>query len=85
MLASLRRHFTFAPDSEITIEANSDDITADKLALFRDRGLNRLSLGVQSFDDGELSFLQRPPHRRGRLRQVLSLIRAAGFTNLGWT
>ena len=58
-MKNLRRHFAFAPDSEITLEANPDDLTADKLALFRDLGINRLSLGVQSFDEAELRFLGR--------------------------
>ena len=79
---SLRRHFAFAPDSEITLEANPDDITADKLALFRDLGINRLSLGVQSFDEAELRFLGRR-HTARQTEAALSLIRAAGFTNLG--
>jgi putative oxygen-independent coproporphyrinogen III oxidase len=79
---SLRRHFTFAPDIEITLEANPDDLTADKLALWSDLGLNRLSLGVQSFNEGELRFLQRR-HTARQTEQALSLIRAAGFTNLG--
>ena len=64
LMKNLRRHFAFAPDSEITLEANPDDITAEKLALFRDLGINRLSLGVQSFDEAELRFLGRTPHRR---------------------
>ena len=79
---NLRRHFTFAPDTEITLEANPDDITADKLALCRDLGINRLSLGVQSFDEAELRFLQRR-HTAGPDRGGPELIRAAGFTNLG--
>ena len=79
---SLRRHFAFAPDSEITLEANPDDITADKLRLFRDLGINRLSLGVQSFDEAELRFLGRR-HTAGQTLAAIELIRAAGFTNLG--
>lgn len=82
LTTSLRRTFSFAPDSEITIEANPDDLTADKLALFRDLGINRLSLGVQSFNEGELCFLGRR-HTAAQTEQALSLIRAAGFTNLG--
>jgi putative oxygen-independent coproporphyrinogen III oxidase len=82
LLASLRRHFVFAPDSEITLEANPDDLTADKLVLFRGLGINRLSLGVQSFDEGELRFLQRR-HTAAQTEQALALIRGAGFTNLG--
>ncbi len=82
LMKNLRRHFTFAPDSEITLEANPDDITADKLALFRDLGINRLSLGVQSFDEAELRFLGRR-HTARQTEAAIDLIRAAGFTNLG--
>jgi putative oxygen-independent coproporphyrinogen III oxidase len=82
LMKNLRRHFTFATDSEITLEANPDDITADKLALYRDLGLNRLSLGVQSFDAAELLFLQRR-HTARQTEAALTMIRAAGFTNLG--
>lgn len=82
LMENLRRQFTFAPDSEITLEANPDDLTADKLALSRDLGINRLSLGVQSFEAAELVFLQRR-HTAAQTEQALSLIRAAGFTNLG--
>jgi putative oxygen-independent coproporphyrinogen III oxidase len=82
LVASLRRHFVFAPDSEITLEANPDDLTADKLALFRDLGINRLSLGVQSFDEGELRFLGRR-HTARQTEAAIDLIRAAGFVNLG--
>jgi putative oxygen-independent coproporphyrinogen III oxidase len=78
----LRRHFTFAPDTEFTLEANPDDITAEKLAAWRDLGLNRLSLGVQSFDEAELRFLGRR-HTARQTQAALALIRAAGFTNLG--
>jgi putative oxygen-independent coproporphyrinogen III oxidase len=82
LMEMLRRHFTFTPDSEITLEANPDDLTADKLALFRDLGVNRLSLGVQSFDEAELRLLGRR-HTARQTIQALTAIRAAGFTNLG--
>ena len=82
LMKNLRRHFTFAPDSEITLEANPDDVTADKLAVWRDLGLNRLSLGVQSFDEAELQFLGRR-HTARQTEAAIDLIRAAGFTNLG--
>ena len=81
-MKNLRRHFDFAPDTEFTLEANPDDITAEKLRLWRDLGINRLSLGVQSFDEAELVFLQRR-HTARQTRRLLSLIRAAGFDNLG--
>jgi oxygen-independent coproporphyrinogen-3 oxidase len=82
LMKNLRRHFTFVTDSEITLEANPDDLTAEKLQAFQDLGVNRLSLGVQSFDEAELGFLKRR-HTTRRTRQSLELIRAAGFNNLG--
>jgi putative oxygen-independent coproporphyrinogen III oxidase len=82
LMKNLRRHFSFAPDSEITLEANPDDVTAAKLALWRDLGLNRLSLGVQSFDEAELRFLGRR-HTARQTEAAVDLIRVAGFTNLG--
>jgi putative oxygen-independent coproporphyrinogen III oxidase len=82
LMACLRRHFHFAPDTEVTLEANPDDLTPEKLALFRDLGVNRLSLGVQSFDDAELRFLGRR-HTARQAEQALKLARAAGFKNLG--
>jgi putative oxygen-independent coproporphyrinogen III oxidase len=81
LMENLRRHFAFAPDSEVTIEANPDDITAEKLRLFRDLGINRLSLGCQSFDEAELRFLGRR-HSAGQTKVAIELIRAAGFTNM---
>jgi oxygen-independent coproporphyrinogen-3 oxidase len=82
LMKNLRWHFTFAPDTEFTLEANPDDITAGKLAIWRDLGINRLSLGVQSFDEAELRFLQRR-HTAAQTIAAIDLIRAAGFTNLG--
>jgi oxygen-independent coproporphyrinogen-3 oxidase len=82
LMKNLRRTFIFAPDSEITIEANPDDVTPEKLSLWRDLGVNRLSLGVQSFNEEELRFLGRR-HTARQTTQALELIRAAGFQNLG--
>ncbi|MFI5332047.1 MAG: coproporphyrinogen-III oxidase family protein, partial [Desulfobaccales bacterium] len=82
LVKNLRRHFAFAPDTEFTLEANPDDITTEKLRLFRDLGINRLSLGAQSFDENELVFLQRR-HTARQTRQAIELIRTAGFRNLG--
>ncbi len=82
LINNLRRHFDFAPDTEFTLEANPDDITTEKLQIFRDLGINRLSLGVQSFDEAELVFLQRR-HTARQTRRAIELIRAAGFDNLG--
>ncbi|MFZ5447220.1 MAG: radical SAM family heme chaperone HemW [Thermodesulfobacteriota bacterium] len=82
LMQILRRHFAFAPESEITIEANPDDISPEKLTLWRDLGINRLSLGCQSFDEAELRFLGRR-HTARQTEQALGVIRDAGFTNIG--
>ena len=78
----LFRNFRFSPDTEITIEANPDDITPEKLKCYRDIGINRISLGVQSFDDRALQYLNRR-HTARQTEKALEWIRAAGFTNLG--
>jgi oxygen-independent coproporphyrinogen-3 oxidase len=81
LLRSLRGRFHFAPDAEITLEANPDDVTTRKLALWRDLGINRLSLGVQSFNDQELAFLGRR-HSAAQALAAITAARAAGFDNL---
>ena len=59
LLHHLRSAFSISSRSEFTLEANPDDITPDKLSSYRTLGINRLSLGVQSFCDQELRFLNR--------------------------
>ena len=81
LVDNLRRHFHFAADTEFTIEANPDDLTAEKLRLFKDLGVNRVSLGVQSLNDAELRFLGRR-HTARQARRALELAREAGFGNL---
>lgn len=82
LMNEVRRHFAFSSDTEITIEVNPDDVTAEKLALFRDLGFNRISVGAQSFNENELRFLKRRYTAR-QTHQVLERIRASGFMNLG--
>jgi len=71
-----------APDAERTIEANPDDVTRERLEHWRELDLGRLSVGVQSFSDDELSFLGRR-HTARQTRAALELARAAGVANLG--
>ncbi len=74
--------FHFESDSEMTIEANPNDLNPIKLKRLHALGVNRISLGVQSFDDQELSFLRRR-HTVKDAEQALEGIREAGFMNLG--
>jgi oxygen-independent coproporphyrinogen-3 oxidase len=76
-----RRAFALAPDSENTLEANPESVTADRLAGFRAAGINRLSFGVQSFSDAELQRLSRL-HSASRAREAFAMAREAGFDNI---
>ncbi len=82
LFESLFRHFSFSPDTEITIEANPDDITREKLELLKALGVTRISLGVQSFDTRELRILGRR-HTARQAEEALEKIRGCGFANLG--
>jgi oxygen-independent coproporphyrinogen-3 oxidase len=70
-----------ASDTEITLEANPETITAERLDEFRRVGVNRLSYGVQSFRDDELARLSRL-HSASRAAEAFGLARAAGFDNI---
>lgn len=82
IFTSLRAHFDIVPDAEITCEANPESATPEFLATARACGVNRLSLGVQSLDDGMLRLLGRAHDAQGARRAVENA-RAAGFGNLG--
>jgi oxygen-independent coproporphyrinogen-3 oxidase len=81
ILFSRLQAFRITADAEITLEANPDDITPEKLRLWKALGVNRLSLGVQSLNDLELRFLGRR-HTAAQAWQALNLAREAGFDNL---
>ena len=51
--------FYLSSDAEVTVECNPSDVSAERVALFDQLGINRVSLGVQSFDDRKLKILQR--------------------------
>ncbi|MBT4921734.1 MAG: radical SAM family heme chaperone HemW [Rickettsiales bacterium] len=59
LLEHIRVNYKLADDIEITLEANPSTIENEKIKFFKDNGINRLSLGVQSFDEGVLKFLGR--------------------------
>lgn len=82
LFENLFRHFSFSPNTEITVEVNPDDITPEKLALIKALGVTRISLGVQSFDTRELRSLGRR-HTVRQAEQALEWIRGCGFANLG--
>ena len=81
ILTACRESFDLAPGSEITLEANPETVTPERLAGFRAAGINRLSFGVQSFRDDELRRLSRL-HSASRAREAVAMARAAGFDNI---
>ena len=77
---ALHNKFTFSNNIEITLEANPDDINPQKLALWKEAGINRLSVGIQSFIEEELLWMNRA-HTAKESLQCIDEIIAAGFTN----
>ena len=80
LFSALRNKFNFNDTVEITIEANPDDINPQKLALWKEAGINRLSVGIQSFIEEELLWMNRA-HTAKESLQCIDEIIAAGFTN----
>jgi len=74
--------FDVATDAEITMEVNPGTVDAAYLTALRQLGINRVSIGAQSFDPVKLSFLSRI-HTRAQVFETLSGAVRAGFTNLG--
>ncbi len=81
LLKTVRKYFTLAPKAEITLEANPDDLTEDKLRQFWEIGINRLSIGIQSFDEQVLKFMNRS-HSAAEARACVERARAVGFNRL---
>jgi putative oxygen-independent coproporphyrinogen III oxidase len=76
----LQNKFTIADDAEITLEANPDDINTKMLGQWKTAGINRLSVGLQSFNEAELKWMNRA-HNATQSLQCLDDIEDAGFTN----
>jgi putative oxygen-independent coproporphyrinogen III oxidase len=81
LIETCRLRFDVASDSEITAEANPGSISQNYLEELRSAGLNRLSFGVQSFDDDELRMIGRT-HSAEEAREAVRTARAAGFANI---
>jgi oxygen-independent coproporphyrinogen-3 oxidase len=81
IIRACRESFDVAPGAEITMEANPESVTPERLAGYRAAGVSRLSLGVQSFSDPELARIGRL-HNAARARTAYLDARAAGFDNI---
>jgi oxygen-independent coproporphyrinogen III oxidase len=81
LLEAIRRLHIVDTNAEVTLEANPDDLTPETLRKLAGLGINRLSIGIQSFDDNVLKFLNRAHDATSALNCVASA-RAAGFSNI---
>ena len=81
LLGAFRQMLDLGELQEFTVEANPGSVSARKAALLRRLGVNRISLGVQSWDDGLLQLLGRE-HTAAQAEQSFRLLRAAGFQNI---
>lgn len=81
LLEVVREHYELSEDIEITIECNPGTLTKEKLKIYKSAGVNRLSIGLQSADNGELKTLGRI-HTYEEFLEGYELAVNAGFTNI---
>ena len=81
LMQQLKSIYPIAPKAEITLEANPDDIEANKLENWQIAGINRLSIGVQSFIQEDLTWMNRA-HTTEQATRSVQLAQAAGLSNI---
>jgi oxygen-independent coproporphyrinogen-3 oxidase len=78
---TIKEHFAVIQHPEITLEANPDDLSAEKLQILFEAGVNRLSIGIQTFHDSLLTFLHRA-HDSTMATTCVERAREVGFKNI---
>lgn len=81
IITELKSCFNVSPNAEITLETNPGTVDLEKLKGFLGAGINRLSIGIQSFDEADLKFLTRI-HSKEEAKKTIYNARDAGFNNL---
>ncbi len=81
MMNALNSQFSIASNAEITLEANPDDINPQKIRSWKSMGINRLSIGLQSFNDAELKWMNRA-HNARQSSDSVKMAQDAGLDNL---
>ncbi|MBC8519199.1 MAG: radical SAM family heme chaperone HemW [Gammaproteobacteria bacterium] len=81
LLSGIRARLPFGPEPEVTLEANPGAVEQERFAGYRQAGVNRLSIGVQSFDDGRLEAIGRI-HDGEDAATAVEMARGAGFENI---
>jgi len=80
IMHAITTHFQVVKQAEITLEANPEDCTNEKLAIFKQLGINRLSLGVQSFENSLLQFSNRAHSTHQAIKAIEAIQSVAFFT-----
>lgn len=78
---TIYNQFDVDPTTEITMEANPDDLTSHYLHILQKLPFNRLSIGIQSFNDDELKFIRRR-HSAAKAKEVVQLCKSLGYNNI---
>lgn len=81
ILNTIHRHYPVETDIELTLEANPDDLDKTKIAALKESGINRLSIGIQSFFDSDLEWMNRS-HNSAQSHEVIQNALYAGISNL---
>ncbi len=81
LIMAISRYHRVLPEAEITLEANPDDLIPGKLRALKAIGINRLSIGIQSFDDTMLTYLNRAHSADNAIQSVHDALEA-GFNNV---
>jgi oxygen-independent coproporphyrinogen-3 oxidase len=81
IISTAKESFSLHPNAEISLEANPETLDEEKLGALRELGVNRISIGVQSFDDELLRFLGRI-HNADRARKAIEMAKEVGFENI---
>lgn len=81
LIDNMRKSFEIAPNAEITLEANPDDLDKSKIKSLASIGINRLSIGLQSFSDADLKLLNRS-HTAGQSSDAVKRAQDLGFENI---
>ena len=81
LLAELSRDLDLSMLEEFTIEANPGDLTPDKIAVLKDSAVNRVSLGVQTFNNRQLRQIGRS-HNESQIYETINGLKASGFDNI---
>jgi oxygen-independent coproporphyrinogen-3 oxidase len=81
LIHTIYNYFKIDPDSEITLECNPDDLDKNKLLELKEIGINRLSIGIQSFDDSDLKFMNRS-HNAKEALSCIQYAKESGFDNI---